>query len=395
MQIFMQIPRNIKIIEKSLTRSVFLFGPRQTGKTSLLKAQLPKETLFYDLLDKTLLLRLSANLSLLREQLESLAVKDQIVVIDEIQKLPELLDEVHLLIEKHQLRFILTGSSARKLHQKGVNLLGGRARSLRLHPLVYAELGDECFDLTKCLNRGLIPSIYFSDQPRLDLSSYVGTYLDIEIASEAAIRDLPSFSRFLTVAALCNGQVINYSSVGNDAAVNRKITREYFQILFDTQLAWEVPAWGESRKRKSIETPKFYFFDTGVVRSILDLPPTKEKSKDFGDFFEAYICHELRSYLDYHRPDIGLSYWRTTSNHEVDFILSNELGVEVKAKSVVSNKDLRGLMALEEEKILKKLIVVSLENHARKTAEGILILPFKVFLKQLWNHELLDEAYDY
>lgn len=391
----MYIPRNIDIVEKLKYKSLFLLGPRQTGKTSLLKYQLPEDSQYYDLLDKSLFLRLSSNLSLIREQLEAKNITNQIVVVDEIQKLPELLDEIHLLIEKHNLRFLLTGSSAKKLKQKGVNLLGGRARKLNIHPLVYVELGEENFDLKKCLNRGMIPSIYFSDQPRLDLESYVGTYLDIEIASEASVRDLPAFSRFLSIAALCNGQIINYSSIGNDAAVNRKIVREYFQILFDTQIAWKVPAWNKSKKRKPLDTPKFYFFDTGIVRSILDLPPTKVKSKDFGDFFEAYISHEIKTYLDYHRSDINLCYWRATTNHEVDFIIGDQLGVEVKAKGVISKKDLNGIRACAEEGILKQFFVVSLEESIRKTEDGIVIIPYKEFLQKLWNHELLEQMEEY
>lgn len=388
---FLYLPRIIDIKSKSQKKSVFLLGPRQTGKTMLLREQLPENTPFFDLLDKQLFLRLTGNLGLMREQIEAQNLSEQIVVVDEIQKLPDLLDEVHLLIEKRKIRFILTGSSARKLKQKGVNLLGGRARSIKLHPLVYRELGEH-FDLIKALNRGLIPSIYFSDQPRADLATYVGTYLDIEIASEAAVRDLPAFSRFLSVAALCNGQIINYSAVGNDAMVNRKIVREYFQILFDTQIAWEVPAWGKSKKRKPMDTPKFYFFDTGIVRAILDLPPTKPKSKDFGDFFEAYICHEIRTYLDYKHPNMILSYWRTTSNHEVDFIIGDQIGIEVKAKEAVSKKDLSGILACQEEGLINQFVVVSLEPSTRKTDEGVLILPFQEFLTRLWNDEFIREV---
>ncbi len=385
----MYMARKIDIMERMTTKSLFLLGPRQTGKTSILRNQLTQETPFYDLLDAPLFLRISNNLGLMREQLESRSELPKLVVIDEIQKLPELLDEVHLLIKKHGIRFILTGSSARKLKKKGVNLLGGRARQLQIHPLVFQEVGREEFDLLRAINRGLIPSIHFSDDPRLDLETYVGTYLDIEIANEAAVRDLPSFSRFLAVAALNNGQIINYSSIGNDAMVTRKVTREYFQILYDTQLAWEVPAWKRSQKRKPLETPKFYFFDTGVVRAILDLNPIKLKSKDFGNFFEAYIAHEIRTYLDYHRVDLKLCYWRTTSSHEVDFIVGDQLAVEVKGKDSISKRDLRGLLACRAENLLTAHIVVCLETETRTVEGNIQILPYQAFLDRLWNHELL------
>jgi predicted AAA+ superfamily ATPase len=386
----MYVSRNIDLTANISHKSLFLLGPRQTGKTQLISHVLQEDVALYNLLDKELFFRLSNDLTLIRKQVEAHPPASGIVVIDEIQRLPELLDEVHLMIEKNGLRFLLTGSSARKLQEKGVNLLGGRARQLRLHPLSYSELGEELFDLRKALNRGLLPSIYLSDNPRADLGSYLGTYLENEVASEAAVRNLPAFSRFLTTAALCNGQIINYSAIANDAQVNRKVVAEYFQILWDTLIASPLPAWQKTKKRKPIETSKFFFFDTGIVRSILSLPPTKEKSKDFGDFFEAYLFHELRTYIDYHRPHAQLHYWRSVSNHEVDFILNNKVGIEVKAKTAVSRKDLSGLMACAEENLLEKYIMVSLEDRPRIVDGRFLILPYKMFLKSLWNHEYVD-----
>jgi uncharacterized protein len=385
----MYIPRTIAIIDNIAQKSVILLGPRQTGKKQLISHVLQEGVAVYNLLDKELFFRLSNDLTLLRKQIDAQRPPSGIVVVDEIQRLPELLDEIHLMIEKDGLRFLLTGSSARRLKQKGVNLLGGRARQLRLHPLTYMELGDELFDLRKALNRGLLPSIYLSDNPRADLGSYLGTYLENEIASEAAVRNLPAFSRFLTTAALSNGQIINYSAIASDAQVGRKIVAEYFQILWDTLIATELPAWQKTKKRKPIETSKFYFFDTGVVRTILDLAPIKEKSKDFGDFFEAYIFHELRTYLDYHRPHARLHFWRSVTNHEVDFILADQVAIEVKAKRSVSYKDLSGLRACAEENLLKKYLIVSLEDRPRIVDGQFLILPYKIFLKALWNHEYL------
>ena len=382
-----------RIIDLNATvgqKLVLLLGPRQTGKTQLITHTLSDEVAYYNLLDKEMFFRLANDPTLIRKQVAAQKPKSGVVVIDEIQRLPELLDEVHLMIEKEGLRFVLTGSSARKLKAKGVNLLGGRARQLTLHPLTYGELGDKLFDLRKSLNRGLIPSIYLSDDPRADLGAYLGTYLENEIANEASVRNLPAFSRFLTTAALCNGQIMNYSRIASDAQVGRKVVAEYFQILFDTLVATELPAWLQSKKRKPLETSKFYFFDTGIVRAILDLPPTKEKSKDFGDFFEAYIHHELRSYIDYCRSNTTLHYWRTTTNHEVDFILGGKVAIEVKAKAVVGEKDLQGLRACEQEKILNKYIVVSLEERARLVDDMFLILPYKDFLNSLWNHELIE-----
>jgi len=385
----MYVARNTNLLEILRDKSIILLGPRQTGKTRLIKETLGSDIAYYNLLDKDLFFRLSSDLTLMRKQLAIGRPQSGIVVVDEIQRLPELLDEVHLLIEQEGLRFLLTGSSARKLKEKGVNLLGGRARQVWLNPLTYIELGNNLFDLRKALNRGLIPSIYLSTNPRADLRSYIGTYLENEIAREASVRNLPAFSRFLVTAAMSNGQIMNYSAIASDAQVGRKVVSEYFQILFDTLLASEVPAWGKSQKRKPLETSKFYFFDTGIVRAILDLPPTKEKSKDFGDFFEAYIHHELKAYRDYRRPDATIKYWRTTGGVEVDFIFAEQVAIEVKAKEIVGEKDLSGIRACMEEQLLEKYIVVSLENRPRLVDNSILILPYSDFLRALWNDEIL------
>lgn len=389
MELFLYICRKTGLYEILAEKSVLLIGPRQTGKTRLIKETLKQGIAFYNLLDAEIFFRLSNDLTLMRKQLAAHPPASRIVVIDEVQRLPELLDEVHLLIEQEGFRFLLTGSSARKLKEKGVNLLGGRARIARLNPLSYVELGPKLFDLRKALNRGLIPSIYLSTNPRADLGAYIGTYLENEIAREASVRNLPAFARFLTTAASCNGQVINYSAIASDAQVSRKVVMEYFQILFDTLLATEVPAWKKSVKRKPIETSKFYFFDTGIVRTILDLPPTKEKSKDFGDFFEAYIYHELKTYRDCRRPQASINYWRTTSGFKVDFVLGNQVAIEVKAKEIVGERDLAGIRACEQEKMLSKYIIVSLEKKARLIDDTFSILPFEEFLRALWDDKIL------
>jgi uncharacterized protein len=383
----MYINRFIDVFEKTIAKSMFLFGPRQTGKSSLVRHSLPKEAVTFNLLDHAVFLKLSADPTLLRQQLlknHNDAV-NRLVVVDEIQKLPVLLDEVHLLIEEHGFRFILTGSSARKLRRAGVNLLGGRARNQYLHPLTFIELGSEKFDLSKALNRGLIPSHYFSDRARSDLRTYAGSYLETEIATEAAVRNIESFSRFLQVAAMCNGQILNQTTIASDAKVARKTIAEYIEILTDTLLAYELPAWNKSQKRKALETSKLYFFDVGVARAIQDLPAVKEKSADFGDAFEQYIFHELKTYIDYVNPGATLHYWRSTTGFEVDFILDNQIAIEVKAKNQVSTKDLKGLRALAEENAMKVYLVVSMESTARKTDDGILILPWREFLTSLWN----------
>jgi len=234
---------------------------------------------------------------------------------NEIQKLPVLLDEVHRLIEQRRIRFVLTGSSARKLRRGGVNLLGGRAPSRTLHPFTCRELGG-AFDLTRALDRGLLPSIYFSDSPREDLRAYVGTYLKEEIAAEALTRSVPAFSRFLEVAALSHGTMLNFTTVASDAQVPVSTVREYFHILEDTLIARPVPAWTKTRTRKAISTAKHYFFDVGVVRHLQHRSGLARRSPEFGEAFESYIFHELSAFIDYTEP-MPLAYWRSTSNFEV------------------------------------------------------------------------------
>jgi predicted AAA+ superfamily ATPase len=360
-------------------KSHFLLGPRQTGKTTLLRHTLP-EARVYDLLDAGLYLALSHRPSRLAEEL---GPKDKVVVIDEIQRLPELLNEVHRLIEERGVRFLLTGSSARKLRRGGVNLLGGRARTRHLHPLTCRELGAQ-FDLHRALAYGLLPSIYFSDDPRADLQAYAGSYLQQEILAEGVTRNLPAFSRFLHVAALCNGTIVNFTNVANDAQVARTTIYEYFGILQDTLLLQELPAWRKTLKRKPLVSSKYYFFDVGVVTA-LQGREARPGTPEFGASFETYLMHELMSYRDYQSGE-PLSYWRSTSGFEVDFILGDHTAIEVKARENVTPQDLKSLRALAEEKKLKRYLCVSLEPR-RRQVEGVVILPYRQFLEALWDGE--------
>lgn len=362
-------------------KSCFLFGPRQTGKSSLIRARFGNDKL-YNLLDTTVYQRLAARPQLIREELTD---DDCLIVIDEIQKLPILLDEVHLLIEEHGIRFLLTGSSARSLKRKGVNMLGGRARSRSLHPFVRSELGDQ-FDLQKAMDVGLIPSIYFSDAPYEDLRAYTGDYLKEEIAAEAQVRNINAFGRFLEVAGACHGQMLNYSQVSNDAQVPVSTVREYFQILQDTFLGYELPAWKQTVQRKPIGTAKFYFFDGGLARSLQRREGLHLRSPEAGEAFESYLFHELRSYCDYHQIQ-DLHYWRSTSQFEVDFILNHRVAIEVKAKEHIGPRDLKGLKALQEEALLERYILVTMEPQASKR-DGIELMPWQSFLDQLWSGKL-------
>jgi predicted AAA+ superfamily ATPase len=360
-------------------KSHFLFGPRQTGKTFLIRHSL-KGVRSYDLLDTSVYLALSQNPGRISQELNP---RDKIVVVDEIQRLPVLLNEVHRMIEERGIRFLLTGSSARKLRRGGVNLLGGRARTKHMHPFTYQELGNQ-FDLLKAIDRGLLPSIYLSDDPRADLQAYTGSYLQQEIVAEGTTRNIPAFSRFLKVAALCNATVVNFTNVSNDAQVPRTTVYEYFEILKDTLLLHELPAWRKSKKRKPLASSKYYFFDVGVVAA-LQGREFRQGTPEFGEAFETYLMHELVSYRDYVSGE-PLSYWRSTSGFEVDFILGDHTAIEVKAKENLSTQDLKPLRALAEEKKLKRYLCVSLEPR-RRNLENLTILPFREFLDSLWSRK--------
>lgn len=364
------------LLEKS---SYFLMGPRQTGKTSLVRRLLP-DVRFYDLLDSATYLALSRQPGRLAEEVGS-SVKR--VVIDEIQRLPSILNEVHRLIEMQNVNFLLTGSSARKLRRGGINLLGGRARVKYLHPLTYSELGDR-FDLYQAMERGLLPSIYFSDDPKADLEAYAGLYLQQEIMAEGVTRNIPAFSRFLKIAAHSNGGIVNFTNIASDAQVARTTVYEYYEILKDTLILRELPPWRRTVKRKPLASSKYYFFDVGIV-SALQGRPFLPGTPEFGEAFETFLMHELACRSDY-VSGAPLSFWRSTSGFEVDFIIGDHTAVEVKAKENVSPQDLKSLRALGEEKQFKRYLCVCLEPRSREV-DGIRILPFAEFLASLWAGE--------
>jgi predicted AAA+ superfamily ATPase len=361
-------------------KSHFLFGPRQTGKSTWVRHALPQARI-YDLLDSAVFLALNHRPGRLGEELTP---RDRVVVIDEIQRLPELLNEVHRLIESRGIRFLLTGSSARKLRRGGVNLLGGRARTRYLHPLTYRELGNH-FDLNRAIERGTLPSHYFSDDPKADLDAYTGTYLQQEIVAEGSTRNAPAFSRFLEVAAHCNATLVNVTKVGNDAQVPRTTVYEYLEILKDTLLLHEVPAWRKTKKRKPIVSSKYYFFDVGVV-SALQGRLVRARTPEFGAAFETWLLNELLAWRDYVSDDV-ISFWRSTSGFEVDFILGDHTAIEVKAKENVSAADLRSLQALAEETRLRRYLCVCLEPRRRRVGR-ITVLPYDEFLVGLWSGAL-------
>ena len=361
-------------------RSCFLFGPRQTGKSTLIRQQLG-DLPIYNLLDQSLFVRLARNPSLIRE---SLTPGIAAIVVDEIQKMPALLNEVQIMIEEHGIRFFLTGSSARALRRKGVNLLGGRARSWALHPFLRIELGEQ-FDLDRALEYGLLPPVYFSEAPREDLAAYTGAYLTQEVAAEAIVRNIGAFSRFLTVAALAHGEMINFANMASDAQVPASTVREYYEILKDTLIAHEVPAFRQTAKRKAISTAKYYLFDIGLARHLQGRRGLAPGTVEYGSAFESFIFQEIKAYCDYHRLDTP-GYWRSRSGFEVDFVFEN-LAVEVKAKRTVGARDMKGLRALREECLLADYLLVSMEPRTR-VVDGIRIVPWSAFLDELWSGRL-------
>jgi predicted AAA+ superfamily ATPase len=374
--------RQLNLSKTLESRSAFLFGPRGTGKSTLIRNTYP-DARYYDLLQEQTYLRLMRDPSVLAQENPS---PSQLIIIDEVQKLPKILDEVQRLIFEKQHRFLLTGSSARKLKHSGANLLGGRARELHLFPLVSTEIPD--FDLTHFLNRGGLPLVYRSDEPLEDLSSYVSLYLREEIAAEALTRKVDQFSRFLDIMALGNGEELHYQNLSSDSGVPAKTIQNYIEILEDTLLGFKVPPFDRTEKRKPIARSKFYLFDIGITRSLAKRGELALGSELYGRAFEHFIALELRAALDYLRTGADLKYWRTKSGFEVDLIVGSELALEIKATTQVTDRHLKGLRALREEKALKKYWIVSLDSH-RRTLDGIEILPWKEFLQILWAGQIL------
>lgn len=295
------------------------------------------------------------------------------------------------MIEERGIRFLMTGSSARSLKASGTNLLGGRARTRVLHPFVYPEAKDFGFSLSRILERGLLPPHYLSTSPDEDLAAYVDTYLTEEIAAEGLTRNLPAFARFLQVAATTNARMINYTNVAADAQIPRQTVTLWYQVLLDTLLGYELPAYTETVKRKTVETSKFYLFDLGIVRTLRRLPPVHPESADFGEFFEHYLFLELKAWIDYRRPRGRLSYWRSAAGQEVDFVVDGEVAVEVKAAAIAQERHTKGLRALREEGTLRRFILVCREERPIML-DGIEILPWREFLELLWADRILPRA---
>ena len=382
----MEYSRILNLPELLEKKSFFLFGPRSTGKTYLIKEQLREKAIILNLLKGDLFLRLQNNPSELESILEASSPKPPYIVIDEIQKIPLLLDEVHRLIEDKKLRFLLTGSSARKLKRGEANLLAGRAWTAHLFPLCYSEIPN--FDLDHYLRFGGLPSVYPSKHPKEELNAYVETYLKEEILTEGLIRKIPPFTRFLKVAALSNGQTLNFASVASDCQVPASTVREYYSILEDTLIGFLLEPWVYSKKRKAIQTAKFYFFDSGVTHTLAGTETLDRNSNLYGNSFEQFIGMELRAYLGYRRIQEPLTFWGLSNSYEVDFLIGEKVAIEVKSSKRISPRDRRGLLALSEEGVFKQFYLVSQDSISSKQ-EDIHQIHWKDFLKKLWKGEII------
>lgn len=337
-----------------------------------------------DLLKADVFRRYLQNPEMLRGELE--ARPAPLVVIDEIQKVPQLLDEVHWLIENRGTCFVMCGSSARRLKRGHANLLGGRALRHELYGLSGSELAS-AFDLRRLLNHGYLPHLYTTNKVRPRLNAYVADYLKEEIAAEGLVRNLPVFSEFLNIASLSDGEIVNFATIARDCGVSSHTIKEYFNILTDTLQGRWLPSYRKRPKRRVIQAPKFYFHDVGVVNFLAQRGAPAPGSELFGKAFENWVHHELTAYNAYAECFAALTYWRLASGIEVDFIVGDMFAaVEAKAASRVTSDHLRGLRALREDQPrIAKSIVVALESRRRKTEDGILILPPHAFLEDLWT----------
>lgn len=376
-----KLSRVVDLCKLLKNKSFFLFGPRGAGKSKLIETDLPG-TLVYDLLHAPTFERLARRPTVIEEE----SKPGGLVVIDEVQKLPKLLDEAHRLIEKRSVRFLLTGSSARKLKRGGANLLAGRAREARLFPLVTAEIPH--FDLMRYLSVGGLPGIYLSDEPWEDLKAYTGTYLREEIQAEGTVRRFDSFVKFLDLAATKVGEEVNYESLGGDCGVSGRTISSYFEVLEDTLIGLMLHPYQKTRKRKATARAKFYLFDTGVSNALLGTREIVPSTSLFGTRFEQFIGLEMRAYLSYRRRDETLSFWRSQSGFEVDFIVGDRIAIEVKATELVQDRDLKGLLALKEEAIFEDYIVVS-RDPRRRVIKGVTILPWQEFCTELWGDRIV------
>jgi len=376
-------------IELPPRQSAFLWGATKTGKSTYLKKNFP-DSLVFDFLKSDLFIEFSKNPSLLREQLlaQSEAVTGHPVILDEVQKVPQILDEVHWLIENKGFQFILCGSSARKLKRGQANLLGGRAWRYEMLPLTTVEIGG--VDLLRALNHGLIPAHYLQNNYKKSLRAYVRDYLKEEVFNEGLTRNIPAFSRFFDAMGYSHGELTNYSNIARECGVDSKTVKEYYQILVDTLLGTMVEPFKKRKNRQTIsKASKFYLFDVGIAGVITHREIHEEKGELFGKAFEHFILMEMVAHSSYSELEYEIDFWRTKSGMEVDFILGKgEVAVEIKGSSRVDNRDLKSLSAFIEEYSPRKGFVVCNEK-AKRVHGNVIVIPWRMFLDDLWEGKIL------
>jgi len=379
----MEIKKRLLNIQLPSAKSAFLWGPRKVGKSTWIRNNM-KTSIVIDLLKTDVFADYVSRPSLLRERYSE---TKQIIVIDEVQKVPDILNEVQWLIDNCSISFLLTGSSARKLRKTHANLLGGRAWRYTMTPLCSAEIQD--LDIEQVMLTGLLPSHLLSTDPIQDLRAYVADYLKEEIAAEAVIQNIPSFAEFLHIASVTSGEILNYTNVAREAGVNAKVIRNYFQILEDTLLGYRLQAWKKSPNRRLAETEKFYLFDVGVANYLARQKP-KLGSREFGKSFEHFILMELKAYQAYRNPELPLHYWRTSGGLEIDFILGDmECAIEIKTSTRIDHHAAKALKTLQEDHTLNRSIIVSFESEPKKLNKNIECIPWKLFLEMLWADQLI------
>lgn len=368
-------------LDSNLEDSIFLFGARQTGKSTFLRQKFPND-IYIDLLDTSTKSRLSRRPTLLYEMLQDKPQGTR-VIIDEIPEVPELLNEVHRLISEKQLTFILCSSSAKKLKRRGYNTLGGRAFPVYLFPFVSSEIPD--FDLQHAVEYGMLPPHYLAKNPKRRLSAYIDVYLKEEIKEEALVRNLNGFQRFLEVAALTDGEIVSYRNIAQDCGVSSNTVASYFDILDDTLIGFRIPAYVSAMKRRTMQAPKFYYFDVGIANHLLHRSKLVRGTPEYGHAFEHLVIQELRAWLSYTESDEQLSYWRTYTGQEVDAVIGNaRIAIEIKSVEEVLPRHLKGLKAFAADFPNARLIIVSLDplNRHIGQVESIYILDF---FKMLWK----------
>lgn len=366
--------------------SAFLWGARQTGKSTLLKALFPRSPC-YDFLLSDVYEKFSRRPSQLRAELsERPPAKGTPVLIDEVQLVPDLLPEIQWMIVNLGIAFILSGSSPRKLKRVGANLLGGRALRYELFPLVWKEIPG--FKLERALNQGLLPRHYLLGAASPAMQAYVGDYLKEEIAAEARQRRIPTFSRFLEAAALTNGEVVNQTNIARECGLSVPTVSDYFDILVETLVGRFVPAYQARPKRRIVSAPRFYFFDVGLANYLLQRGNLTPRSEAFGKAFEHFMFQELKAHAHYSGLNYPISYWRTTSQYEVDFVLGHNVAVEIKSTEEINSKQLRGLNAFGEEYPGMKRFLVSRDPTPKKY-EGVRAVPWTQFLEELWSGAII------